>query len=153
MQSKFLLIGVGVMVAVSLGVYVLTQNLNSNKEQASQDAGSPAANSSNDAVPLTESADGSVSQVNQVTIEGDEYKFIPASISLKKGEKTRVTFKNIGKAPHDLVIPELSVKTAVILGGQEVSFEVTPSMGGEYSFHCSVGNHQELGMEGEAKVE
>ena len=82
-----------------------------------------------------------------------EFKFIPSTITVKKGEKVKLTFKNIGKFPHDYVIADLNVATKRIQPGEQDSVKFTPEKTGEFKFICSVGNHQEQGMTGILTVE
>ena len=89
----------------------------------------------------------------EVVVEGTEFKFIPATLTLKKGEKVRLVFKNIGKMTHDWVVDELGVRTKVISGGDEDVVEFTPEQTGTFEYYCSVGKHREMGMKGALTVE
>jgi plastocyanin len=93
------------------------------------------------------------SEVNNITVEGTNFAFTPNKINLKSGQKTVITFKNMGQAPHNLVIADLGVTTETIGGGKETMVEFTPTKSGEFEFICSVGDHEEKGMVGEAIVE
>lgn len=90
--------------------------------------------------------------VKEVVVDGSEFKFAPASLTLKKGEKVRLVLKNIGKMPHDFVVDELSVKTKIIKGGEEDVVEFTPDTAGTFEFYCSVGSHRAMGMKGTLTV-
>lgn len=87
-----------------------------------------------------------------VVVEGNEFTFNADKITLKKGEKVKLVFKNTGKMTHDFVVDELSVRTKVIAGGAEDMVEFTPTEAGSYEFYCSVGKHREMGMVGTLTV-
>lgn len=93
------------------------------------------------------------SQVKEITVEGTEFKFLPATLTVKKGEKVKLTFKNTGKMTHDWVVDELGVRTKIIKGGEEEVLEFTPDKTGEFEYYCSVGKHRENGMVGKITVE
>lgn len=98
-------------------------------------------------------ADPSNSAQKEIAVLGNEFSFEPSSLTIKSGEKVKLTFKNMGKAPHDLTISELNVATKVIKEGQSDTVEFTAPNSGTFSFICSVGNHAEKGMNGTVKVE
>lgn len=91
-------------------------------------------------------------EVREITVEGDQYSFSPSSISLKKGEKIKLTFNNVGSFPHNLTIEGLGIATKTIGGGETDSIEFTAE-DGTYTTFCSVGNHRAQGMEGVLEVE
>ena len=94
-----------------------------------------------------------VSGVKEITIIGTEFNFNPSSITLKTEEEVRIIFKNTGKAPHNLVIEDLGIKTKTIGPGQTDTIEFTASSSGTYTFFCSISGHQAAGMEGSLKIE
>lgn len=87
-----------------------------------------------------------------ITVEGANFTFNPNTITVKKGEKVRINFKNI-EGFHDFVIDELNVKTAQLQADGEEMVEFTPMETGEFEFYCSVGKHREMGMKGMLIVE
>lgn len=89
----------------------------------------------------------------EITVSGSEFSFSPSTITVKAGEKVKLTFMNTGKAPHDLMIKEIGKGTKTISGGQSDTIEFTAPNSGTLSFFCSVGNHAEKGMMGMMKVE
>jgi plastocyanin len=89
-------------------------------------------------------------QVGQ-TIQVQEKEFrivLPALKTLPPGDY-ELDVKNVGKAPHDLVIEggDLThdVKTPTIEPGGEAKLTVTLSKG-EYTLYCSIDGHRKLGM-------
>lgn len=88
------------------------------------------------------------SQVKEIEVMGSDFKFNPAQISLKSGEKVKVVFKNTGEARHDFVIEGLNARTKIIAPGTSDTVEFTVPYTGTYTFYCSVPGHREAGMEG-----
>jgi uncharacterized cupredoxin-like copper-binding protein len=84
-----------------------------------------------------------------------DYRFDPSDPAVKSGD---VTFKltNDGQAPHSLEIEDVNGQD------QEIEGDVSPGQSGtlkvnlppgKYEFYCPVGNHKEMGMEGEITVQ
>lgn len=92
------------------------------------------------------------SKIKTFTIEGSNYKFKPAEMRVKKGDKVKIIFKNV-EGIHDLTIGEFNVATKQIKDGSEESMEFTADKTGTFEFYCSVGKHRELGMKGSLIVE
>lgn len=90
--------------------------------------------------------------VKEVVMEGTEFKFVADTLTVKKGEKVKLTFKNTGKMPHDWVVDELNVRTKIISGGATEVIEFTPDKAGVFEYYCSVGKHRENGMVGKITV-
>lgn len=94
-----------------------------------------------------------IAKARIIVVEGSEFKFDPSSITVEKGEKINLVFKNIGKFPHNFVVDELGITSKTINGGEEDSVEFVVEKSGTFSMYCSVGNHRQQGMEGEVIVE
>lgn len=94
-----------------------------------------------------------VSRVTEISVVGTEFNFNPASIGVKAGERVKLTFKNSGRAPHNLFIEGLNIGTKTISGGQTDVVEFTAPSSGTYTFFCSIPGHRASGMEGNLKVE
>lgn len=92
----------------------------------------------------TAMTDGSV---KEFTVMGSAFKFEPATLTVNKGDKVKITFKNLG-GTHDFVIDELDVNTQTIQSGQDETVEFTASEAGSFEYYCSVGNHRQMGMKG-----
>ena len=100
-----------------------------------------------------EAATGDVTPAREITVTGSEYSFNPASISVKAGEKIRLTFVNSGNTLHNLLIDELDIKTSMVAPGKSDTVEFMVEGDSTLTFYCGVGNHRDLGMEGEIKLE
>ena len=88
----------------------------------------------------------------EIVVEGSNYRYSPNKITVKKGEKTRIVFKN-SDGTHDFRVDELNIVTAIIRGGEEDFVEFTPEKSGKFEFYCSVANHRQMGMTGTLIVE
>jgi plastocyanin len=86
------------------------------------------------------------SDATEIVVEGTNFKFAPATINAKQGEKIRLVFKNT-QGFHDFVIDGM-VATKQIQAGNEDIVEFTPTQKGTFEFYCSVGKHREMGMKG-----
>ena len=147
MNNKWIVIGIVAIAIVALGGFFV---LNMNKSTTN----TPNENVNPTTSPVSESTTTpSAMSGTEITIEGGEFKFTPSEISVKKGEKVKLTFKNAGKFSHDYVIADLNVSTKRIQPGEQDTIEFTPDKTGVFQFICSVGNHEEQGMVGTLIVE
>lgn len=87
-----------------------------------------------------------------IIVEGSPFKFVPNTITIKKGVSTTLVFKNI-EGMHDFVVDDLNIKTKLLQAGTEESVTFTADAVGSYEFYCSVGNHKAQGMTGTIIVE
>lgn len=92
-------------------------------------------------------------KVKEIAVSGTEFSFNPQTVTVKSGEKVRLTFRNIGNAPHDWTIEGLGLKTKVIGSGAQDSLEFTAPARGTYNVYCSVPGHREAGMVGKLIIE
>jgi len=103
--------------------------------------------------PEVKEEDSVTDSQKPIVVEGSEYKFEPATLTVKQGEKVTILFRNKGSMSHDFRIDEFGVATSILRPGEEeeVSFVATET--NTFSFYCSVGNHRALGMEGKLIVQ
>ena len=142
-MNKGIYIITGVFLAVVLGVFLFMRK----PQTASQTSVGPTSS------PSATSESGTAEEgVRKIEVIGAEYSFSPNTISLVKGEKVALTFKNMGRMPHNLVIDELGISTKTIQPGQSDTVEFTPSEVGIFAFYCSISNHRSMGMEGSLEV-
>jgi uncharacterized cupredoxin-like copper-binding protein len=87
-----------------------------------------------------------------VAVSATEFRFSPSNIDVKAGETT-FRLKNDGGAPHALEIEGQGIEeeTEVITGGQSTTLKVDLEPG-KYEIYCPVGNHRQMGMQGEVTV-
>jgi plastocyanin len=90
--------------------------------------------------------------VKDFTVTGSNFKFNPATMTVKQGDTVRVTFINSG-GTHDWRIDEFNAGTKVIQGGQQETIQFVADKKGSFEYYCSVGNHRQMGMKGTLVVE
>lgn len=107
-------------------------------------SGTPASTTSTASQAPSGSAAG-----QHVTITGtNALRFTPMTVHVHTGT-VRITLKDMGAYPHNIVIPQLGVTSATVTGdpgGEQVSFTVTFAHSGRYAFHCQY--HASAGMVG-----
>ena len=85
----------------------------------------------------------------QATVAGNiSLRFTPMTIRLHTG-RVRITLKDSGAYPHNIVIPALHVTSPTVTGdpgGAQTSFTVTFAHPGSYRFYCQY--HASAGMTG-----
>ena len=91
--------------------------------------------------------------VREITVVGDEFLFNPKNMSIKAGERVRLTFKNEGRVIHNWIIEGQGIGTQTIAGGATTTIEFTAPASGQYTVFCSVPGHRERGMMGTLAVE
>ena len=111
----------------------------------------------------TESSSGSatVDAGQPVVVEGDEYSFKPGTITVHAATGSpgdvpvRFELRNVGSLPHDIHVrrgdEELGGLEAV--GGGKTSRGTVKLAPGDYEVYCSIGDHADLGMTGDLKIE
>ena len=142
-MKKGIFIISGVFLAFVVGALLFMQKPQTGSKNETSPTPSPTASSEG------VSAEG---EVREIQVVGNEYSFTPSSISVEKREKIALTFRNAGRLPHNLTIKELGVSTKTIGQGASDSVEFIAEEAGIFTFYCSIGNHQSLGMEGSLEV-
>ena len=108
-------------------------------------------------------------QPTTVRVAASEFRFEPASLTLKAGVPTILTLKNAGQTLHDFTIASGPGIPTPAAGGMEhmqdkgpyhvaaeAGKEATLTLNlpaGSYTFICSVQGHKELGMQGTITVQ
>ena len=100
--------------------------------------------------PIPSSAANSA--VKKFTVTGKNYSFSLSAITVQKGDRVKILFKNEGGF-HDLKIDEFNVATKQIKGGETDTIEFTADKSGSFEYYCSVGSHRAMGMKGTLTVE
>ena len=89
-----------------------------------------------------------------VTLTATDFKFNPSGPTVKSGDVS-FTMKNDGQTTHSLEIEDVNGQDKELEGdvspGQSGTLKVNLPPG-KYEFYCPVGNHKEMGMEGEITV-
>lgn len=87
----------------------------------------------------------------EFTVTGSNFKFAPATMSVKKGDTVKITFNN-SSGTHDLRVDGYNVGTKVIQGGASETFTFVADKAGSFEYYCSVGQHRQMGMKGTLTV-
>ncbi len=106
--------------------------------------------------PAAAPAAGAALPPVQVTLTGtDDFRFNPATVTVKAGQPLQVTFQNGGEILHDFTVQQGLAKPVVILeeGGKSGTATVTYDKPGTYKFFCSQPGHDQLGMHGTITVQ
>jgi nitrosocyanin len=90
--------------------------------------------------------------VKEFTVTGKNFSFTPSSLTVKKGDKVKITFKN-DNGTHNFILDEFGVNTGLVPAGNEKTVEFTANKTGSFQYYCSVGSHRAMGMWGTLKVE
>ena len=106
--------------------------------------------SSSDAMMMSD-GDDMHADAKEFTVSGSNFSFTPKTLTVKKGDKVKITFKNTGGF-HDFKIDEFKVATAQIQGGNEETVEFVADKAGSFEYYCSVGKHRAMGMVGTLTV-
>ena len=108
--------------------------------------------------PTTQTAPTTPTQTTTVdsnavalTVSGDNFKFAPSALTVKKGQTVTLTLNNTGGF-HDLKIDEFGVATPKIQGPNSTSITFVADKAGSFEYYCSVGNHRAMGMKGTLTV-
>ncbi len=167
MNAKMLTIAIAALVIIAVSAFLLTKNSTSNgiptlmptpttaviREEIPTASPSVSTTMTTTGTPtVSPSVATSKQVVKEITITGSPFKFVPATIIVKKGDTVKITFKNSGGI-HDFVIDELGVKTKTIASGATDTVEFVASKAGTFEYYCSVGTHRAQGMVGKITVQ
>lgn len=94
--------------------------------------------------PATSTQNGAV---KEFTVSGKNFSFAPAAMTVKKGDRIRITFVN-ESGTHDLRVDGYNVGTKTTQSGASETFEFLADKAGSFEYYCSVGQHRQMGMKG-----
>lgn len=86
--------------------------------------------------------------MQEITVTGSEFAFTPSTITVKKGQSVKITFKNTGAYPHNFTLADLNVQTKTIQPGEQDTITFTPVKTGSFAYICTVPGHADKGMKG-----
>lgn len=89
--------------------------------------------------------------VKVFNVSGANFRFDPATITVKKGDKVKIIFKPLDMQ-HDFDITALGIDSPVTVAGETSEIEFTAATAGEFEYFCSVGQHRKNGMVGKLVV-
>ncbi len=160
MDTTKIVVAVVLLFLLGGGAYFYFQNQNMNtgmtndsmmQSMAPQASVMPSMNPSDHTMMASDSG-STDSQVKEFVVEGSNFKFLPATITVNKGDTVKVIFKNTGGF-HDFVVDEFAgAKTKQIGANAEETIEFVADKAGTFEYYCSVGNHRGMGMVGKLIV-
>jgi plastocyanin len=158
METSKVIIAVVILLLLGGGAYFYFQNNENDMDgddaqmmQSAEPATSPAAMTADDT--MMASGEGAMEAgVKEFTVNGSNFKFEPSVMTVNKGDKVKITFKNTGGF-HDFVIDEFDgAKTKQIGANASETIEFVADKTGSFEYYCSVGNHRGMGMKGTLTV-
>ena len=84
------------------------------------------------------------------TIEAQDYRLVPNTMTATAGSQVRFTFKNKGSMEHNFSLTEANVSTDAEKGASATVSFTAPSAPGSYEFFCKY--HKTRGMTGTLTV-
>ncbi|MBI1800925.1 MAG: cupredoxin domain-containing protein [Chloroflexi bacterium] len=98
------------------------------------------------------------SNPTEFKVTATDFKFEPADLTLKAGQKIKLTMTNKGAIDHTWLLKDASGKelsqTLTVKNGETKSLEfAAPATPGTYTLLCDVPGHKELGMVGKVIVQ
>lgn len=103
-------------------------------------------------MPPVQDKDEANANVKEFTISGQNFSFNPNKLSVKKGDRVKITFKN-SDGFHDFVIDEFGAATKQTKAPTTEVLEFIADKVGTFEYYCSVGSHRSMGMVGTLTVE
>ena len=163
-QTNLIIIGVVVLLVVVGGFMVLsgkkgtsTPDSTTMQQGTNEQTGSPSSTSGamiNEQTPT--GASGAAMEQSGTekafTVVGSNFSFDVKTMTVKKGDTVKVTFKN-SDGFHDWNLDEFNAHTKKIQAGAEETVTFTADKTGTFEYYCSVGNHRKMGMVGKITVE
>jgi plastocyanin len=97
---------------------------------------------------------GTEAPAAKLPISETDFRLDPSRVDLDEPGRVRFQVTNDGKTVHALEVegPEGEVETESIQPGKSATLTVELGEDGEFVMYCPVGNHRELGMEGNVVV-
>jgi len=89
----------------------------------------------------------------EISVTAFQWGFEPSTITIKKGERVRITFTS-KDVPHGVLLPELGIETPPFAPGNPQTIEFTADKTGTFTYSCSVycgDGHR--GMTGQIVIE
>jgi len=83
----------------------------------------------------------------EIRVDASEFKFDPATLTVKVDQSVRVIVTNTGALEHTFTIADLGVDEKLPVG-QTVTVEFTPAQSGTFELVCTTPGHKEAGMVG-----
>lgn len=135
-MNKNILIGGIVILILVVGVFVFNQG------QKSSTPVTPAVETAptEEATPTSEATEGAMKKeedaMAKLAIEAKNFAFLPATLTVKAGEK--ITYTNRDNAKHSVTSTDGTSFDTGLMGEDESTSFTAPTKAGTYTFHCSL---------------
>jgi uncharacterized cupredoxin-like copper-binding protein len=87
-------------------------------------------------------------------VEGNEFRFTPANVTVKANQPVQVTLRNTGSVVHDWTVQGLAQPVHVqAQPGQTASAQFTFNRAGTFRIVCVEAGHEPAGMVGQLTVQ
>ena len=160
MKNTYIIVGVLVLLLVG-GVFFVNNNKleaplgEENNTIDTESTEESTKNTEESAIPVNENINTSTEiginmgnqEVKEFTVTGNNFAFVPSTITVNKGDKVKITFVN-SEGFHDWKIDEFGASTKQIKAPAIEVIEFTASKTGSFEYYCSVGSHRAMGMKG-----
>jgi plastocyanin len=149
---KSLLIVIIVLALLGLGGWYYVSQMSAEEGVATEEGAMPGGMTMEETEPTGAGGmTGDENGVKTFVVEGGNFFFSPNTMTVKKGDTVRITFKNTGGF-HDFVLDEFDVATKQANAPAEETVEFVADKAGSFEYYCSVGKHRENGMKGTLTV-
>lgn len=89
-----------------------------------------------------------------ITVQGTDYKFDAADVTVKANQPVQLTFRNTSGQLHDWTVQGLDQSVvALAQPGQTANIQFTPTKTGTFKVVCAQPGHEQLGMVGQLIVQ
>jgi nitrite reductase (NO-forming) len=86
-------------------------------------------------------------------VSGEIDGVVNPDLIVPPGSTVHLTLINGDGMPHDLVVPDLNVHTAITMAkGDVVEVVFEADAAGEFVYYCTISGHRQAGMEGKLIV-
>ena len=155
MQNKKTTIAIVVLVVVILGIFLIMKIKANSTTEVKEVSKKMVSN----APALTDVQQEQIKKAETATtpspvvfnISGGNFYFVPNMITVKKGSKVTINFKNDGGS-HNFKLDEFNVATNMLESGDTESVTFTADKVGAFEYYCSFGQHRAMGMKGTLTV-
>jgi plastocyanin len=149
-------IAIIVLVVLVLGFWFF--GLNSKQAQAPEVVNTEGTNTNTTTLdtniepPVTATNPAKPQPIKEFTVTGKNFSFSPSLITVQKGDRVKITFKNT-QGFHDFLVAEYGVGTKQAEAPFQEVVEFTADKAGSFEYYCSVGSHRAMGMKGTLVVQ
>ncbi len=88
-------------------------------------------------------------------VQATEFKYDPATVTVKAGSPVQIALQNKGTQAHDWTVDNLGGQkvAGTAQPNQTATISFTPSQAGTYEVYCAQPGHREAGMVGQLIVQ